>query len=60
MENEDPRTPQSLLMRQAIKEMVDDYMTSEKHHPDYVLVPVSAFEKARDALFGKLFLPNQK
>lgn len=30
--------------------MLADHMTSEKHHPGYVLVPTSAFEKMRSAL----------
>lgn len=34
----------------AAKAMGDDYMTSEHHHPRYVLVPTVAFEHMRQAL----------
>lgn len=32
-------------LEEAAQAMLDDYMTSETHHPDYVLVPTTAFEK---------------
>jgi len=35
---------------EAAKAMGDDYMTSEHHHPRYVLVPTVAFEQMRQAL----------
>lgn len=38
------------LMEDAAGEMLGNYMTSERHHPNYVLVPASAFEKMRTAL----------
>lgn len=31
----------------AAAEMLADHMTSENHHPGYVLVPVAAFERLR-------------
>lgn len=38
------------LLEQAAKEMRSDYMTSEGHHPGYVLVPTAAFRKLQAAL----------
>jgi len=32
---------------------LDDHMTSETHHPDYVLVPTAAFERLRAILERK-------
>jgi hypothetical protein len=32
---------------EAAKAMDEDHMTSERHHPGYVLVPTVAFEKMR-------------
>ena len=41
----------SLGQMQAIAdEMSADHMTSEKHHPGYVLVPSSAFDKLMNIL----------
>ena len=34
---------------QAIIGITDDYMTSESHHPGYVLIPVERFERLRCA-----------
>ena len=33
----------------AVAGIADDYMTSEKHHPGYVLIPVAKFEQLRRA-----------
>lgn len=30
---------------QALSGLADDYMTSETHHPGYVLIPTAKFEK---------------
>lgn len=30
----------------------DDYMTSERHHPDYVLIPTTKFEAIRTAVLS--------
>ena len=35
---------------QAARQMRDDYQTSDTHHPDHVLVPLSWFEAMRAAL----------
>ncbi|GLK78073.1 hypothetical protein GCM10008171_33270 [Methylopila jiangsuensis] len=35
--------------RDVIKGIADDYMTSEKHHPDYVLIPKEKFEQLLSA-----------
>lgn len=35
---------------EACQSMLDDHMTSETHHPGYVLVPTAAFEKVRRAV----------
>ncbi|UPT53173.1 hypothetical protein [Synechococcus phage Ssp-JY42] len=40
---------QSALV-EAARAMADDYQTSPKHHPQHVLVPLSAFEAMRAAL----------
>ena len=40
-------------LRDAIQTMLDDHMTSETHHPGYVLVPTAAFEKARAAILSE-------
>jgi len=40
-------------LREVCQSMLDDHMTSETHHPRYVLVPKDAFEKARAALTPK-------
>lgn len=32
------------------REMLADHMTSDQHHPGYVLVPAAAFEKMRRAV----------
>jgi hypothetical protein len=37
-------------LAEAAVEILADHMTSEKHHPGYVLVPVAAFNKLRAAL----------
>lgn len=39
-------------LRGAIQAMLDDHMTSETHHPGYVLVPTAAFEKVRAVSLG--------
>jgi len=44
-----PATDVAALV-EAAKAMGDDYMTSEHHHPRYVLVPTVAFEQMRQAL----------
>jgi len=36
--------------REAVMGIDDDYMTSEKHHPGYVLIPTAKFEAIRSAL----------
>jgi hypothetical protein len=36
-------------LRAAIAGISDDYMTSEHHHPGYVLIPTAKFEQIRDA-----------
>lgn len=38
------------LLNEAAAEMLADHMTSEHHHPDYVLVPTAAFNKIRAAI----------
>jgi hypothetical protein len=37
-------------LRKAVEGIDDDYMTSEHHHPGYVLIPTAKFEAIRDAL----------
>jgi hypothetical protein len=37
-------------LRAAARSMVDDYQTSAQHHPNHVLVRLSAFEALRTAL----------
>lgn len=37
-------------LRKALAGFDDDYMTSEKHHPGYVLIPTEKFERIRAAL----------
>lgn len=37
------------LLNEAVNEMLADHMTSEQHHPGYVLVPTTAFNKLRTA-----------
>lgn len=37
-------------IQMACQAMLDDHMTSEAHHPGYVLVPTAAFEKVREAI----------
>jgi PHD/YefM family antitoxin component YafN of YafNO toxin-antitoxin module len=34
---------------EAVSGIADDYMTSETHHPGYVLIPVAKFEQLRRA-----------
>lgn len=34
----------------AARQMVGDYQTSENHHPNHVLVPLSAFKAMQDAI----------
>lgn len=36
------------LYREVAQEMLSDHMTSEEHHPGYVLVPTSSFEKLKN------------
>lgn len=33
----------------AVSGIADDYMTSEAHHPGYVLIPTAKFEQLREA-----------
>lgn len=33
----------------ALSGIADDYMTSEQHHPGYVLIPTAKFEQLRSA-----------
>jgi len=44
-----PATDVAALVK-AAKAMAEDHMTSEHHHPGYVLVPTVAFEQMRQAL----------
>lgn len=37
-------------LREALTGFGDDYMTSEAHHPGYVLIPTAKFEEVRSAL----------
>lgn len=37
-------------LRTAAMAMMDDYQTSESHHPNHVLVPLGAFNDLRTAL----------
>lgn len=37
-------------LREALDGFSDDYMTSEAHHPGYVLIPTAKFEAIRQAL----------
>lgn len=39
-------------LREACAGIVDDYMTSEAHHPGYVLIPTAKFEAIRSATSG--------
>jgi hypothetical protein len=43
-----PTPPSSL--RAAVEGIDDDFMTSENHHPGYVLIPTAKFEAIRAAL----------
>lgn len=38
-------TPEAERLRMAIAGITDDYMTSEKHHPGYVLIPTAKFDE---------------
>jgi len=42
----------------AVKGIDDDYMTSELHHPDYVLIPTAKFEAIRTAITASPPLPT--
>jgi hypothetical protein len=42
--------PASSELVEALKGFDDDYMTSEAHHPGYVLIPTAKFEAIRQAL----------
>jgi hypothetical protein len=42
--------PESSGLIAACSGIDDDYMTSEKHHPGYVLIPTTKFEAIRSAL----------
>jgi hypothetical protein len=35
---------------EALRGIGDDYMTSERHHPGYVLIPTAKFEQIQAAL----------
>lgn len=48
-ERQDHANPMTALY-EAAKEMQADYMTSEGHHPGYVLVPTAAFKKLQAIL----------
>jgi len=37
-------------LMEALRGFADDYMTSETHHPGYVLIPTSKFERICSAL----------
>ena len=40
----------SARMRAAVDGIADDYMTSDQHHPDFVLIPTTKFDQIRTAL----------
>lgn len=40
-------TPDNAEVREALAGIADDYMTSETHHPGYVLIPAAKFEQLR-------------
>jgi len=46
----DPPATDVAALVEAAKAMAEDHMTSEHHHPGYVLVPTVAFEQLRQAL----------
>lgn len=43
-------------LRQAVEGIDDDYMTSEHHHPGYVLIPTAKFE----AICSTLSTPSKE
>lgn len=45
-----PRQPDGEAVREAVEGIADDYMTSETHHPGYVLIPTAKFEQILAAL----------
>lgn len=40
-----PPAAEPVGLREAVEGIDDDYMTSEKHHPGYVLIPTAKFEQ---------------
>lgn len=44
------RSPMGDPLRRAVEGIDADYMTSETHHPGYVLIPTAKFEEIRQAL----------
>lgn len=48
---DDPTSEPSplVMLRAAVEGVADDYMTSEAHHPGYVLIPTAKFEQLRAA-----------
>ena len=34
-------------LRNAVRDIADDYQTSEQHHPEHVLIPLAKFEQLR-------------
>lgn len=45
-----PTSGEEMRLREALGDFGDDYMTSEQHHPGYVLIPSEQFERIRAAL----------
>lgn len=46
-------SPRVSTLREAVEGIDDDYMTSENHHPGYVLIPTAKFEAIRAALSAR-------
>lgn len=44
-----PTSGEEMRLREALGDFGDDYMTSEQHHPGYVLIPSEQFERIRAA-----------
>ncbi|ARS27646.1 hypothetical protein [Sphingomonas sp. KC8] len=42
--------PAQDALREALEGFADDYITSENHHPGYVLIPTAKFERICAAL----------
>lgn len=45
-----PTSGEEMRLREALAGFGDDFMTSEQHHPGYVLIPSEQFERIRAAL----------